>query len=88
MRSLLMRSNVAGTGQQLESLRLVTSNQYQGPADSRKQARQFLLRSPPHRRVFSQGAQDGTLEYIFHHIGTTNKFYVVRLSYFDKKELH
>ena len=38
----------------------------------------WLIKPPEFHRVTSQGIQDGALEYIFHHIGTTNKYYVVR----------
>jgi len=47
-------------------------------AGARARASAWLLRTPHFRRVTSQGGQDGALEYIFHHIGTTNKFFVVR----------
>lgn len=35
-----------------------------------------LFTSNHQSNLTSQGGQDGALEYIFHHIGTTNKFYV------------
>ena len=38
----------------------------------------WLIKHPEFQGVTSQGNQDGALEYIFHHIGVTNKYYVVR----------
>ena len=38
----------------------------------------WLIKHPEFQRVTSQGVQDGALEHIFNHVGTTNKYYVVR----------
>ena len=38
----------------------------------------WLIQHPEFQRVASQGVQDGALEHIFNHVGTTNKYYVVQ----------
>ncbi len=37
----------------------------------------WVLHTPEFHKHTSQGKQDGVLEYIYHHIGVTNKYYVV-----------
>ena len=49
-----------------------------GEAPRSAELESWLIRHPEFQKVTSQGFQDGALEYIFHHVGATNKYYVVR----------